>query len=92
MKVITVNFLTCAVKACRASPASTPLHFKDAELEQQELDFNPSLIRNILPRIDWDSLRITAQEVSPCSFPGTFLVYLQKPLSLLYHLASKSRN
>lgn len=64
MKVITVNFLTCAVKACRASPASTPLHFKDAELEQQELDFNPSLIRNILPRIDWDSLRITAQEVS----------------------------
>ncbi|KAE8549773.1 hypothetical protein EYB25_008297 [Talaromyces marneffei] len=63
MKVITVNFLTCAVKACRVSPASTPLHFKDAELEQQELDFNPSLIRNILPRIDWDSLRITAQEL-----------------------------
>ena len=64
MKVITVNFLTCAVKACRGSPASVPLHFKDAELEQQELEFNPSLIRNILPRIDWDSLRITAQEVS----------------------------
>lgn len=71
MKVITVNFLTCAVKACRASPASTPLHFKDAELEQQELDFNPSLIRNILPRIDWDSLRITAQEVGSFSFPFT---------------------
>jgi hypothetical protein len=64
MKVITVNFLACAVKTCRGSPAASPLHFKDAELEQEELDFNPSLVRNILPRIDWDSLRVTAHEVS----------------------------
>lgn len=63
MKVITVNFVTCAVKSCKTSQSSFPLHFRDAELEQQELDFHPEFIRNILPRLDWDSLRMTASEV-----------------------------
>jgi multifunctional methyltransferase subunit TRM112 len=63
MKVITANFVTCAVKECKTSAASFPLHFHDAELEQQELDFQPEFIRNVLPRVDWDSLRITANEV-----------------------------
>lgn len=64
MKVITANFMTCAVKGCKASPASFPLHFCDAELELQELDFEAEFIRNIIPRIDWDGLRVTANEVS----------------------------
>lgn len=71
MKVITANFMTCAVKGCKASPASFPLHFCDAELELQELDFEAEFIRNIIPRIDWDGLRVTANEVSklpPLSF------------------------
>lgn len=80
MKVITVNFLTCAVKACRNSPAATPLHFKDAELEQQELDFNPELIRNILPRIDWDSLKVTAQEVSASPLASFSYIMTHAPL------------
>ncbi|KAI9818185.1 MAG: hypothetical protein M1827_000810 [Pycnora praestabilis] len=63
MKILTVNFLTCAVKACKSSPLSFPLHFKDAELVQQEMDFNPDFVRNILPRVDWDGLRVTAGEV-----------------------------
>ena len=63
MKVITANFVTCAVKECKTSAASFPLHFHDAELEQQELDFQPEFIRNVLPRVDWDSLRVTANEV-----------------------------
>lgn len=63
MKVITANFVTCAVKDCKTSPASFPLHFHDAELEQTELDFQPEFIRNVLPRVDWDSLRVTATEV-----------------------------
>jgi len=63
MKILTVNFLTCAVKACKSSPASYPLHFKDAELVQQEMDFNPTFITNILPRVDWEGLKITAGEV-----------------------------
>ncbi|KAJ5860610.1 AdoMet-dependent tRNA methyltransferase complex subunit, partial [Penicillium soppii] len=58
MKVITANFVTCAVKDCKTSPASFPLHFHDAELEQQELEFQPDFIRNIIPRIDWEALRL----------------------------------
>lgn len=63
MKILTVNFLTCAVKACKTSPQSFPLHFRDAELEQQEIDFNPTFIANILPRIDWEGFKTTAAEV-----------------------------
>ncbi|KAL8706438.1 MAG: hypothetical protein Q9201_000493 [Fulgogasparrea decipioides] len=64
MKLLTVNFLTCAVKACKTSTASFPLHFKDAELEQREIDYNPTFLQNILPRLDWDAISITAAEVS----------------------------
>ncbi|OKP08601.1 Multifunctional methyltransferase subunit trm112 [Penicillium subrubescens] len=71
MKVITANFVTCAVKECKTSAASFPLHFHDAELEQQELDFQPEFIRNVLPRVDWDSLRITANELGFPSLPET---------------------
>src|SRR5438034_10796799 len=63
MKILTVNFVTCAIKSCKSSPSSFPLHFRDAELELQELDFQPDFIRNILPRIDWEGLRTTINEV-----------------------------
>ncbi|KAJ5550710.1 AdoMet-dependent tRNA methyltransferase complex subunit [Penicillium sp. DV-2018c] len=63
MKVLTANFVTCAVKECKTSPASFPLHFHDAELEQEELEFQPEFIRNILPRIDWPALCTTANEM-----------------------------
>ena len=63
MKILTTNFLTCAVKTCKVSAASFPLHFKQAELVEQEMDFNPLFIRNILPRVDWDALRVTVTEV-----------------------------
>lgn len=29
----------------------------------QELDFQPEFIRNVIPRIDWEGLRVTANEV-----------------------------
>ena len=66
MKILTANFVTCAVKSCKASPAAFPLHFQDAELEQADIDFNPVFLRNILPRIEWEALRTTAAEV--CAF------------------------
>jgi len=71
MKVLTVNFLTCAVKACKTSPQSYPLHFQDAELEQQEIDFNPAFIHNILPRVDWEGLKVTAAELGFTTLPTT---------------------
>lgn len=63
MKLLTTNFLTCAVKACKSSPLSFPLHFKDAVLERTEIDFNPLFMRNILPRVNWEALNTTATEL-----------------------------
>jgi multifunctional methyltransferase subunit TRM112 len=64
MKVLTLNFLSCAVKACKSSSASFPLHPKDCEVEAAELEPNPKLLFNILPRIEWNALVVTASEVS----------------------------
>jgi len=63
MKILTLNFLTCAVKACKSSAASYPLHPKDAELVQDESEVNPQLLINVLPRLDWSALRTTSTEV-----------------------------
>lgn len=64
MKVLTLNFVTCAVKACKGTAKSYPLHPKDAELVHDELDVNPDMIVNVLPRLDWEALRTTSSEVS----------------------------
>ncbi|MCJ1351561.1 MAG: hypothetical protein MMC33_001545 [Icmadophila ericetorum] len=71
MKILTVNFLTCAVKACKSSPLSFPLHFRDAELERTDMEYNPTFIRNILPRIEWEALRVTAAELGFTNLPET---------------------
>ncbi len=63
MKVLTLNFLTCAVKTCKSSSDSFPLHPKDAELAKDDVEINPQLLVNVLPRIDWRALRTTSTEV-----------------------------
>lgn len=63
MKLLTTNFLTCAVKTCKSSSQSYPLHFRDAQLEQNPQAFNALFIRNILPRLDWTALTTTANEL-----------------------------
>ncbi|SPQ21607.1 cc7dc696-2965-4eee-8e8d-7279633c5b82 [Thermothielavioides terrestris] len=67
MKVLTLNFLTCAVKTCKSSANSFPLHPKDAELVSDDVELNPQLLVNLLPRIDWNALRITSTEASDLS-------------------------
>lgn len=63
MKILSINFVTCAVKACKSSADSFPLHPKDAELVEDEIELNPDMILNVLPRLDWKALRTTASEV-----------------------------
>jgi multifunctional methyltransferase subunit TRM112 len=63
MKLLTLNFLTCARKSCKSSPAAFPLHPKEAELEQLELDLNPLFLTNMLPRLDWNAMKTLTQEV-----------------------------
>jgi len=65
MKLLTLNFLTCAVKACKSSSDSFPLHPKECELVSDTIAPNPQLIQNILPRLDWRALSTTASEVYP---------------------------
>ncbi|KAL8680191.1 MAG: hypothetical protein Q9186_003603 [Xanthomendoza sp. 1 TL-2023] len=69
MKLLTINFLTCAVKACKTSSSSFPLHFRDAELEQREIDYNPAFLTNILPRLDWPAITTTAAELGFTHLP-----------------------
>jgi hypothetical protein len=64
MKILTLNFLTCAVKACKSSSDSFPLHPRDAELVHDDIELNPDLLANVLTRVDWKALRTTSTEVS----------------------------
>lgn len=78
MKILTLNFLTCARKTCKTSPAAFPLHPQDAELEIVEMEFNPLFIKNILPRVEWEALKGLCTEVccpSCCSSYEQMLTY-----------------
>jgi multifunctional methyltransferase subunit TRM112 len=63
MKILTLNFLTCARKACKPSPASFPLHPQQVTLETVETDFNPLFLSNILPRLEWPALLSVCNEL-----------------------------
>ena len=63
MKLLTLNFLTCARKSCKATAQAFPLHPRDAELETVESDVNLPFLKAILPRLDWDAMRCISQEV-----------------------------
>jgi multifunctional methyltransferase subunit TRM112 len=65
MKLLTLNFLTCAIKTCKTNPASFPLHPRDSELEIQEADINLPFLKNILPRLMWEEIRTICKEVRP---------------------------
>ncbi|KAG9246143.1 hypothetical protein BJ878DRAFT_498204 [Calycina marina] len=63
MKVLTLNFLTCAVKACKSTSTSFPLHPKDCEMVSDTIEPNPKLLYNILPRVNWTALLTTVAEL-----------------------------
>ena len=89
MKVLSLNFLTCAVKACKSTSGSYPLHPKDAELVEDDLEINLDLLLNVMTRIDWTALSITATEVGCVQYmlislihpfyysPGSFHILLE---------------
>ena len=63
MKLLSLNFLTCAIRTCKSSPSSFPLHPRDAELESVELDFSPQFLRNVLPRLEWGAMDTICKEL-----------------------------
>ena len=64
MKILTTNFLTCAVKSCKSSPAAFPLHPQSATLSATEVDYTPEFILNILPRVNYDALVVITDSLS----------------------------
>ncbi|KAF1358039.1 Trm112p-domain-containing protein [Lizonia empirigonia] len=71
MKLLTLNFLTCAIKTCKTQASSFPLHPRDAELEIQEADVNLPFLKNILPRLMWEELRTICKELGLPDLPPT---------------------
>ncbi|KAF2112380.1 hypothetical protein BDV96DRAFT_580620 [Lophiotrema nucula] len=69
MKLLTLNFLTCARRTCKTSPSSFPLHPREAELEILESELNLVFLRNILPRLMWSELRGIGEELGLPSLP-----------------------
>ncbi|KXL42593.1 hypothetical protein M433DRAFT_76075 [Acidomyces richmondensis BFW] len=70
MKLLTLNFLTCARKTCKSNAAAFPLHPREAELEQVETDLNPLFIQNILPRLDWEAMKTLSTELGLPNLPA----------------------
>ncbi|KAK3048143.1 hypothetical protein LTR09_010482 [Extremus antarcticus] len=70
MKLLTLNFLTCARKTCKSTAAAFPLHPKDAELEQIEIDMNPLFVKNMLPRLEWEAMKTLTQELGLPALPA----------------------
>ncbi|KAK3115940.1 hypothetical protein LTR53_004218 [Teratosphaeriaceae sp. CCFEE 6253] len=69
MKLLTLNFLTCARKTCKSTAAAFPLHPKEAELEQVEINMNPLFLKNILPRLDWEAIKTLTTELGLPNLP-----------------------
>ncbi|PMD15739.1 Trm112p-domain-containing protein [Hyaloscypha hepaticicola] len=88
MKLLTLNFLTCAVKACKSSSDSFPLHPKECELVSDTIPPNPQLIQNVLPRLDWRALSTTASELGFPTLPenAPTLEELQKDEKMMAEL------
>lgn len=69
MKLLTTNFVQCAVRSCASTTDSFPLLYKDCELVHEDLDFDPDFIRNIMVKIDWPALVQVAQDLGNTSLP-----------------------
>ncbi|KAF9234379.1 hypothetical protein BU15DRAFT_52669 [Melanogaster broomeanus] len=67
VRLITHNLLACHVKGCTSN--NFPLKFQDVQIELQEADFNPDMITNLLPRLEWGALVDAARLVGDTSLP-----------------------
>ena len=64
MRLVTHNMLKCNVKGVKRG---YPLKLEVKEAEIIETDFNPSLVKNMLYKIDWAALK---QAVKDCELTG----------------------
>lgn len=72
MKILTTNFLKCAVKACDKSNDNFPLRYSYADCKLQQdtsIEFNEEFLLNIMDRIDWDAVLSVAQDLGNSNLP-----------------------
>lgn len=63
MKFLTTNFVKCAVKSCDSSTDAFPLQFTECQLVQEEQDYNPEFVVNMLERLDWPAVLKVANDL-----------------------------
>ncbi|KAF2185122.1 Trm112p-domain-containing protein [Zopfia rhizophila CBS 207.26] len=71
MKILTLNFLTCARKLCKSSNTAFPLHPKEADLEIVETEINVLFLKNIMGRLMWEELKGVVGELGLPDLPPT---------------------
>lgn len=71
MKLLTTNFVQCAVQLCNALAEAFPLLYSETELAQEPQDFKPQFVAGILDRLDWNALLQVAAELGNTLLPPT---------------------
>ena len=54
MRILTHNMLMCNVKGCNTN--NFPLEIKATSIETIQSEFNPDLVKNLLPKLEWSAL------------------------------------
>ncbi|QOU20884.1 hypothetical protein BRETT_000598 [Brettanomyces bruxellensis] len=70
MKLLTTNFVQCAVKSCNGSEKSYPLKYEDCQLQLEEQEFKPAFIIAMLQRINWQALVKVAADLGNSNLPA----------------------
>lgn len=69
MKLLTTNFVQCAVQSCARSTDAFPLKYEECELVHQDLDFDPQFVINVVAKLDWPALVSVAAELGNTQLP-----------------------
>ena len=72
MKFLTTNFLKCSVKACDVSNLNFPLQYDGTKcklVQNEDIEFQPVFLLNILDRIDWPAIVQVAADLGNTSLP-----------------------
>ncbi|CDR46635.1 CYFA0S24e01640g1_1 [Cyberlindnera fabianii] len=69
MKFLTTNFVKCVSKQCDTTIDNFPLQYENCQLVQEEQEFVPEFLLNILDRLDWPAVLKVAADLGNTSLP-----------------------
>ncbi|CAG8484878.1 6860_t:CDS:2 [Acaulospora morrowiae] len=59
--------LQCHARGCNTN--NFPLELSEVEIQVLETDYNPQFLRNMIPKLDWNALVVTAKKVGITAVP-----------------------